>query len=177
MRRIPYQCALQSGRGTPGPGPEAPRAGALDQARHRVPLGRPGREGHLEVHQQAVAVLHQRLAQVAEPRLLARTLAAQPSIRIGPTLVGGVRALVAVAVHPPLAGAAAVRPWRWRGFVLGPEALEAGGRLAIEVSLTGPDTARQQRGDEAPSVPCRRQSWPPWLPSRPCSRGGGRALF
>src|ERR687883_2139805 len=76
-----------------------------------------------------MAMLHQRLAHAAELGLLARALAAQPSLRIGPALVGGVRALLAVEVHPPIAGAAAIGPWRWRGFVLRPEALQARGRL------------------------------------------------
>jgi hypothetical protein len=55
---------------------------------------------------QAVAILHQRMAEIAQPGLRAIALLVQPSIRIGGRLVRLVGALVAVEVRSvPAAGA------------------------------------------------------------------------
>ncbi|MDQ6673532.1 MAG: recombinase family protein [Chloroflexota bacterium] len=57
------------------PGMEAAQASIVDQARHHVPLSRAGGRCDLEVDQQAMPILHQRLAHVAEASFLAGTFA------------------------------------------------------------------------------------------------------
>src|SRR5919202_2748622 len=68
-----------------------------------------------------------RVGHERQPRFLALPLAEQPSIGVGRTLMRGVRALLAVEVDGRIAG---VIGWLVRRrLVLGPEALEAAGRL------------------------------------------------
>src|SRR4051794_37727112 len=74
-------------------------------------------------------ILHQRLAHVAQPSFFARSFAQQPRIGIGRTLMGGVRALLAVEVDPAIARTSAVRARRRRWLILGSKALETGGGL------------------------------------------------
>jgi site-specific DNA recombinase len=115
--------------GTQRLGMEAAQPGFLDQAGHHVPLGCASGGGDLKVDQQTMPILHQRLTHVAQLGLLARAFAAQAGIRVGPALVRGVGALLAVEVHPAIARIA----FTWRRvacrLVFGPEALEAGGRF------------------------------------------------
>src|SRR3954471_11424063 len=74
-------------------------------------------------------ILHQRLAHVAQPSFFARSFAQQPRIGIGRTLMGGIRALLAVEVDPAIARTSAVRARRRRWLILGSKALETGGGL------------------------------------------------
>src|SRR5207342_3324172 len=55
----------------------------LDHVKRRHPLGMPIRLGQASVDQKTGAVLHQAMADEAEPGLLARTLPVEPGCRIG----------------------------------------------------------------------------------------------
>src|SRR5438876_1990148 len=94
-------------------------ASVFNQLRHHIPLSGAGGGRDLEVHQQPMPIFHERLTHVAEASFLAWTFATQPRIRIGGALMGGIRALLAVEVHPSIARTAAVRTRRRRRFVLG----------------------------------------------------------
>src|SRR5438552_13448444 len=52
--------------------------------------------------QQTMPILHQRLTHVAELGLLARAFAAKAGIGVGPALMRGVGAFLAMEVHPPI---------------------------------------------------------------------------
>ena len=97
-----------------GPGP--------DELDRRQRLGVAGRPGRHPAHDQPVAVLHQRVPDVAELRRLAASLAVEPRVRVSGAGVGRVRALLALEV--PLA--VAPRPRRLVTAVLAAEALQAG---------------------------------------------------
>ena len=66
-------------------------------------LRTPGGLTDLEIDQQAVAVLHHCMRPVTKLRLLARPLAYQTAVRIGPRLMGLVAAFFAVKVYPAIA--------------------------------------------------------------------------
>jgi len=74
--------------------------GGLDQARDRVSFGRASSRGDLELHQQTVAVFHQRMAHVGQLGFLAWAFSTQTRIWIGGALVGRIRTLLAVEVQP-----------------------------------------------------------------------------
>jgi site-specific DNA recombinase len=98
-----------------------------NEAWHHGTLGRPAGRGHREVHQQAGAILHQRVSQVAEFGRLAARLLVQPRVWIGVALVRLVRAFLPVEVDPAVVRIVARRPGALiRGLVLGSEALQAG---------------------------------------------------
>src|SRR5580704_532605 len=71
-------------------------------------LGVAGRLGELEVDEQAVAVLHQRVAGIAELGLLAAAFAGQPSLGIGGRAVGEIAPLLPMEVDLGIAVAASV---------------------------------------------------------------------
>ncbi len=80
---------------------------ARDSCHHRygrLRLRTAGGRGHAAVGRDAVAVLHQHVAGVAELGLLARALAGQAGVRIGGRLVGEVAAPLAVKVDAGIAG-------------------------------------------------------------------------
>jgi hypothetical protein len=74
-----------------------------------VAIGR----GHHRGGDQAVAVLHQRVAEIGQMRLLAIALHVQPRVRIGGRLMRLVRALLAVEVRPvAIVGCLKTAAWR-----------------------------------------------------------------
>src|ERR1700722_3331558 len=108
----------------------------FDQMQCRQPLGmaRSARRGGAD--NQPVAVLHQCMPHEAELRLLAGTLAIQPSIRISRGGMRVVAALLAVKVSLPIAS----RIRRRTGAVLRAEALGAGPGLqqrAVDREMLG----------------------------------------
>ena len=70
----------------------------IDQDERRFPFGRSGGTRYLTLDRQAVPVLHQRVAQVAELAFLAVGLAIAPGVGIGRAGVAGVRTLLAAIV-------------------------------------------------------------------------------
>src|SRR5436305_642882 len=83
--RVSYPLSAPSVRGWKR-APSAP-----DQAWHRRTLGHPGGRGHGEVHQQAVAVLHQGVSEVTQLGRLPMRLLVQAGIWVRSTLVRLVR--------------------------------------------------------------------------------------
>src|SRR5215207_3271645 len=74
-----------------------------------------------------MSVLHHGVPDIAQLGSLPSAFLVQPCIRIGATLMRGIRALLATEVHPPIGwvvtrSAASLRWW----LILGPETLQAG---------------------------------------------------
>src|ERR1700749_243506 len=88
----------------------------------------PVRQRQAGVDQQAVAVLHQPMPDEAQLRLLAFTLAIEPSIGIGGRTMGVVRALLAMKVGLRIAPTTALRR-RLARALLWLDALHGGPRL------------------------------------------------
>ena len=91
----------------------------LDQCQRRQPLGMARRAGRQRTDDQAVAVLHQRMAEKIQPRLLARSLAVETRIGIGDRAMRVVGPALAVEVL----FAIAPRPRRLARAILGTKAL------------------------------------------------------
>ena len=85
------------------------------------PFGVARGEGGDGADDQAVAVLHERVAHGAELGLLARAFAVRPGVRVGR---GGMR-VIAVLLAAEVLLAIAPRIRRWAGAILRPEALDA----------------------------------------------------
>jgi site-specific DNA recombinase len=100
----------------------------VQQVRHHVALSRAGGLSDLEVDQQPVAILHQRVSHVRQLRLEATAFLRQACFRIGRALVRGVRALLAAEVDRRIARIIRRRLIGGR-LVLRTEALQTGGGL------------------------------------------------
>jgi YaiO family outer membrane protein len=86
-------------------------------------FGRAGSEGHCGTQDQAVAVLHQGMAE--KRHLIAVPFGVDAGIRVGCGLVGGVGALLPLEIDAGVLGSGAFRGLSVLG-IFGPEALEAG---------------------------------------------------
>jgi len=97
----------------------------IDQLGYRIAFSRPGGLSDLKVDQQPVVVFHERVAGVRQAGLFAFALLGQQCFGISRALMGGIRALLTMEVHPAIAGRATIGPLTgW--LVFGAEALEAG---------------------------------------------------
>jgi site-specific DNA recombinase len=110
--------------GSQRPRVKAALARLLDQLRDRIPLGRAAGLAQLEVHQQPVSVLHQRVAHIRQMRFFATPLLGQSSLGICRALVRRIRAPLTTEVDRRIARIVGRRTAGWS--VLGAEALEAG---------------------------------------------------
>src|SRR6266508_3011952 len=93
------------------------------EVQSRVALGSAGRRRHASRNRQAITILHQQMAGVAQLRFFAFALAAQHRIRISSRLMSFVRALLAVKVHCRVAG---IISWRLVLLILRLEAFQTG---------------------------------------------------
>src|SRR5262245_57258757 len=106
---------------------EAAQLRVVEQLRHDVSLSGACSLGQLEVDEETMAVLHQGVAHVGQLRLEAAPLLGQTCLRIGRTLVCGVRTLLTAEVDRRIARVIGRGVRRW--LVLGTEALQTGGGL------------------------------------------------
>jgi len=89
-------------------GVNAPAPRAREHRARGTVLGL-GRIGHEDVHAQPVAVLHEHMPPIAQPRRLAAALPHEAGVRIGRTLMCGVRAILTLEVDHPGAVASVLR--------------------------------------------------------------------
>jgi hypothetical protein len=79
---------------------KAAQLSVVQQLRHQVAFGRAGGVAQLEVDQQTMAILHQRVTQVRQLGLEATSFLGQACFWVGRTLVRRVGALLAAEVVP-----------------------------------------------------------------------------
>lgn len=105
---------------------------AVKQGQGRLALRSAGGRGDGGVHDETVPVLHQDVSGIGQPGFFAPSLAGQAGLGVGGGRMGGIAAALAVEVHLGVA-AAAGRGSSLLGVIprllLGPEALQGGGRL------------------------------------------------